>query len=170
MLVVPKNKAETVIMAQSACDILGEQLEVFGFDRYGDPLFQTLGFADSKGKLLCVVIAYHYTKPNVTMAFAADSPRWATRGNIEELGKWAFEDLDCQRVTAFVKKTNRRARKFDEGIGFKYEGNLRKAADDSDIIIYGLFKEEHLKWVRKANGRKTLNDSRGTRPEGNSAG
>jgi len=37
--------AENALMAQWGCDILDENLEMFGFDRNGMPLFQTLGFA-----------------------------------------------------------------------------------------------------------------------------
>ena len=162
MIVTPKNKAETVVMAQWACDVLNETLEMFGFDRYGDPLFQTIGFSRND-ELICVVIGYHYTKPNISMAFAAKSPRWATKGNIAALGKWVFEDLDCDRITAFVAKNNKRARKFDEGMGFKHEGKLRKAALEGDIIIYGLLKEDHKKWLRKAfNGQKGIDKSRGS--------
>ena len=161
MIVSPKNAAENVLLAKWACDILGDELETFGFDRYGNPLFTSLGFS-VKNEMACVVVAYQYIKPNICMAFASKNPRWATKGNIKALGEWAFDTLDCERVTAFVKKNNKRARKFDEGIGFQHEGKLRKACDDGDIIIYGLLKEDHEKWLRKAfNGQKGIDNGSG---------
>lgn len=150
MIVSPQTKDDNLVLAQWACGILGDDLEAFGFNRSGDPLFQTLGFTDNKKNLLCVVIAYHYAKPNVFMAFASRSPRWATKGNIRALGDWAFNELGCSRITATVNKTNKRARKFDEGVGFTYEGNMRGASEEGDIIIYALHKKDHEAWLRKA--------------------
>lgn len=162
MIHVPTNPFQNIVLAKWACEVLGEELETFGFDRNGDPLFNTVGFSVND-QLACVVVAYHYVKPNVTMAFASTNPRWATKGNIAALGQWAFDDLDCERVTAFVKKSNKRARKFDEGIGFQHEGKLRRACDDGDVIVYGLLKEDHKKWLRKAfNGKQGLDTGTGS--------
>lgn len=149
-IVSPETKADNLALTQWACEILGDTLETFGFDRHGEPLFQSLGFARN-GELLCVVVAYQYTPPNVVMAFAANSPKWASRSNIAALGEWAFVDMKCERVTAFVRKSNKRARKFDEGMGFRYEGNMQKAAEGGeDVIVYGLSKTDHHAWLRKA--------------------
>lgn len=154
MIVIPKNKAESVIMAQWACDILDEKLETFGFDRNGEPMFDALGIS-REGKLVCVFVAYQYAVPNVFIAFAASSPRWATKESIKAVCYWIFEQLNCTRMTTSTKKRNKRSRRFQEGIGFKFEGKLRKATDNDDIIIYGLTREDHKTWLRKAfNGQK----------------
>ena len=154
MIVVPKNSAENVLMAQWACDILKENLEMFGFDRNGNPMFQTLGFSRG-GEMLCVFIAYQYAHPNIFMAFASKSARWASKENIRALGIWIYHDLNCTRMTTFTQKKNRRSRKFQEGVGFKHEGKLRNASDEGDIIVYGLTRTDHEQWLRKAfNGQK----------------
>lgn len=154
MIVVPKNQAENVLLAQWACDILDENLEMFGFDRYGTPMFQTLGFA-REGKTVCVFVAYQYSVPNIFVAFAATTPRWASKENIRAIGIWLFDDLKCDRLTTLTAKNNRRSRKFQEGVGFKHEGKLKKASVNGDIIIYGLTKTDHQAWLRKAfNGQK----------------
>ena len=155
MIVVPKNQAENVLLAQWACNILGEPLELFGFDRHGTPMFHTMGFSRND-ELLCVFIAYHYTKPNIFMAFASKSPRWASKENIRTLGEWLFGQLECKRLTTLTKKRNKRSRKFQEGIGFIPEGKLQKACEDDDLMIYALLKSNHEKWLRKAfNGKET---------------
>lgn len=154
MIVVPKNQAENVLMAQWACDILDTKLEMFGFDRYGEPLFQTLGFS-REGEMLCVFVAYQFSHPNIFMSFASKNPRWASKENIRALGIWIFHDLNCNRVTTLTQKKNRRSRKFQEGMGFKHEGKLRNASDEGDIIIYGLTQTDHEIWLRKAfNGQE----------------
>jgi hypothetical protein len=154
MIVYPETVEHTFQMAEWAAQRLGEPLEAFGFDRRGMPLFQCMGFARDD-KLLCVVVAYHRTRDNIFMAFAADSPRWASKENVAAMGAWVFGQLGVKRVSAAVKKDNKRARKFDEGIGFKPEGKIRKADNGKDIMIYGMLKEEHEQWLRKAfNGKQ----------------
>lgn len=168
-IVVPENQEQNLALAQWACDILGDELEAFGFDRHGYPLFSTIGFAVDN-ELLCVFVAFQYAKPNVTMAFASTSPRWATKGNIAYLGRWLFDSLDCQRITAIIEKKNKRSRKFCEGVGFRHEGKLRKAKPDGDVIIYGLLKEDHEEWLRKAFNGKKYTASAGRRPQRSSTG
>ena len=160
MIVVPETTEQNIILLSFACEILGETYEHFGFDRNGKPLFMTMGFVRGDD-LICVVVAHGYMKPNIVFSFASTDPRWATRTNLKALGDWAFDRLGCERITSLVKKNNKRSRKFVEGVGFKYEGKLRKACDDTDIIIYGLLKDEHKQWLRKAfNGwRQRINHS-----------
>jgi hypothetical protein len=154
LIVVPKNKAETVLMAQWACDILETKLELFGFDRYGNPIFETMGFSRD-GELLCVFVVHQYMPPNIFIAFASKSPRWASKENLRALGIWIFDDLGCDRMTTLTEKKNRRSRKFQEGVGFRYEGNIKGGTYNDDLIIYGLTKEDHEVWLRKAFNGKT---------------
>ena len=154
MIVTPKNKAETVLMAEFACDILGTKLEVFGFDRYGNPLFETMGFSRN-GELLCVFVVHGYAPPNISIAFASKNPRWASKENLRALGWWVFDELGCERMTTITEKKNKRSRKFQEGVGFKYEGKLREATHNDDLIVYGLLKKDHEAWLRKAFDGKT---------------
>ena len=149
MIVVPKNKAESVILAEWACEILPSKLEMFGFDRFGAPMFETLGFSRN-GEILCVFIAYQYAPPNVFVAFAAKSPRWASKENLRAVGIWIFDQLDCDRMTTLTEKHNKRSRKFQEGVGFQHEGKLSKASKDDDLIIYALTKDRHKEWLRRA--------------------
>ena len=153
MIVYSQGVEDTIRMADWCAAILREPLEAFGFDRHGRPLFQCIGFA-RENELMCVVILYHQTTNGVFCSFAATNPRWASKENIRAWGYWIFEQLKLDRVTAAIKKNNKRSRKFVEGIGFHVEGKLRKAVDGEDMIIYGLLKEEHDTWLRKAfNGQ-----------------
>lgn len=159
MIVYPEGPLQNIQMAEWCCEKLGEPLEAFGFSRQGKPLFSCMGFARDN-KLACVVITYHRTTDGVFCSFAADNPRWASKENIAAWGHWIFGQLGAKRVTATILKGNKRSRKFTEGIGFKYEGKVRKAVDGEDMIIYGLLKNEHDEWLRKAfNGKQRRNRS-----------
>ena len=100
-------------------------------------------------------VVYQYSPPNIFISFASKDPRWASKENLRALGVWVFGDLGCTRMTTLTEKQNKRSRKFQEGVGFKHEGKLRKATDNGDIIVYGLTKQDHSAWLRKAfNGKE----------------
>ena len=124
-------------------------MEAFGFNRKGEPLFQCIGFAREE-ELVCVVVNYLQTTNGVLTSFAATSPRWASKENVAAWGHWIFYQMKKDRVTATLLKSNKRSRKFVEGIGFKVEGKVRKAVKGEDMILYGMLKHEHEQWLRKA--------------------
>jgi RimJ/RimL family protein N-acetyltransferase len=54
-------------------------------------------------------------------------------------------------VTGLVRVDNIEARRFDENLGFVQEGIIRRGADDgTDMILYGMLKEE-CRWLELAN-------------------
>ena len=149
MIVYPRNEEETLAMAEWCAEKLGEPLEGYGFNRYGKPLFQCIGFARDN-ELMCVAVLYHNSISNIFVAFAATNPRWASKENIAAWGHWVFDQLGKDRVTSAILKSNKRSRKFAEGVGFKVEGKVRKAMKGDDMMIYGLLKSEYEEWLRKA--------------------
>ncbi|MHB0999341.1 MAG: GNAT family N-acetyltransferase [Armatimonadota bacterium] len=64
------------------------------------------------------------------------------------LMKYAFEQLNLQRVTLYVHTFNERAIKVYEKCGFKLEGRMRKAhymdGVYSDVLMMGLLREEFI--------------------------
>ena len=97
------------------------------------------------GELVAGVI-YHDYRPQVgdiQLSVAASSPRWATRSIIRELLAYPFEQLSCRRITATVRGDNRRALRFDAGIGFVVEGRMRAYNTEGvDQVILGMMREE----------------------------
>ncbi len=84
---------------------------------------------------------------DMEISFAADSPRWATRGMVRDILAYPFVQCDCTRLTAVVGKRNKRARRFVEGLGFKQEGCVRRGLDGrQDAILYGL-QNEQCRWI-----------------------
>lgn len=81
------------------------------------------------------------------IAMAADNPRWATRETIRKLLAYPFGQLGCQRLTTIIEASNARAIRFNEGLGFRREGLIRRAYRDADAIVLGLLKEELPAWA-----------------------
>lgn len=82
---------------------------------------------------------------DVRLHIASTTPRWATRDTISELLNYAFDDLNCNRVTGIVPVSNKKAIEFDKGIGFKQEGYHRQAGTDGeDCVSLALLRDEFL--------------------------
>ena len=98
------------------------------------------------GRLLAVAAYNNYTTRDIELNFAADHPRWATKQVVTWLLAYPFVQLGTQRVTAKVKKSNKKARKLLVGVGFKEEGCHRHAAENLETVFsYGMVRPEFMK-------------------------
>lgn len=89
------------------------------------------------------VVYSHFYGHDIQMTIATTDKRWATRATLRTLFKYPFDQLKVERVTATTAKSNKKARKMLEKLGFKLEGVLRKGYDGKrDAVVYGMLKEE----------------------------
>ena len=102
---------------------------------------------EENGELIAGVVFDHYTGPSISMHVAATGKRWMTKDFLWRCFAYPFIQLQCNRITGLVRADNIAAQKFDEHLGFKREGLLRKAAKDgTDYIVYGMLREE-CRWL-----------------------
>lgn len=103
--------------------------------------------------LLAVCIYHNFTAPReidgktwygtCEISMAAASPRWATRQTITNLLGLPFSQYNCRKVLTAIPSTNRRAIRFNEGIGLKPEGTLRhQFAKGVHACIHGIMRSE----------------------------
>jgi RimJ/RimL family protein N-acetyltransferase len=136
--------------------VFGRDKEIAEFVRQRTP--NTTGFGECStigvirfGRLLGGVVYNNY-RPNigdVTVNFAFDDPRWATPSVMGSVCAYPFIQLGCKRVTALVRRKNKRSREFiEKAIGFKLEGCARKGFGDDDAMLYGLLRHE-CRWLKE---------------------
>lgn len=126
------------------------------------PAMKALGVVegpDLSHPLLAVCIYHGYVAPMLIdgkpwygvceISFAAASPKWATRRTISNLLRIPFLQYNCRKVTTVIPSTNKRAIRFNEGIGLKPEGTLRHHfAKGVHACIFGMMKAEFEKrWL-----------------------
>tara|TARA_R110000796_G_scaffold214260_1_gene330255 strand:- start:1301 stop:1765 length:465 start_codon:yes stop_codon:yes gene_type:complete len=117
----------------------------FPFDDYS-----ALGLVKDN-ELIAGVVYNYYNKPNIFAHIAATpGKRWLTKEFLFAMFDYPFNQLGCNRVTGLVPKKNKEARRFDTHLGFEYEGNMRHALPDDDMLIYGMLKEK-CKWLKLKN-------------------
>lgn len=114
--------------------------------------FVSMAFFDHGIK--AAVLYHNYRLTDIEVVFAAEpGSRWATRDTINMALRYPFR-IGCNRITAIVRKDNKKVRKLLEQLGFKQEGKLRKAdIDKHDLFIYGLLESE-ARLERKEKLRK----------------
>ena len=62
------------------------------------------------------------------------------------LFSFPFQQLQCSRITSFVIRSNKRARKFNERLGFKLEGIKRRGHGRDDVFMFGMLASECRFW------------------------
>lgn len=116
--------------------------------------FVTIG-VEKNGKLLAGAVYNNMRSEgsipfDMQIAFYASSPKWATRSNMEAILGYPFDHLKLKRITAIVKKSNKKAKKLITSLGFQYEGKARLAWDGvNDAFIYGMLREEAKMCIAK---------------------
>lgn len=100
------------------------------------------------GEIIAGMALGGWERGNIEVSFAADSPKWATRDTIRRMMAWPLVQLDCHRVTTRIAASNKRAIKFNEGIGFKREGLIRQGwGPDEDAVLLGLLRDDAPEWM-----------------------
>jgi len=104
---------------------------------------------EEDGELIAGVAFNMYTGPSISMHVAAvPGKRWMTKDFLWRCFAYPFLQLRCKRVTGLTRADNLKAQKFIEHLGFQKEGVIRCGwADGTDVILYGMLKDEcrHLR-------------------------
>lgn len=87
-----------------------------------------------------------WTGPNIFTAVAVEDRRAISRKFLFLCFWYAFEQLQCRRITALVNEDNSASIRGLEHLGFTREATLVDAAPKGDVIVYRLFRED-CKWL-----------------------
>ncbi len=105
-----------------------------------------IGFVKD-GRLLAVAVYHDYRGHTIMLSGAAESRLWATKPAIRMLFWYPFMDRGVRRVTTITARKNKRARRFNEKVGFTLEGVSPKEYDGKDdACIYGMLRER-CRWL-----------------------
>lgn len=127
-------------------------MRIPGIESFGAE-YQTLGLIDQGGRTWAAVIYTDYSRFNICMHVASEGAQWMTKSFLFAVFDYPFNQLGCDRVTAFVASKNSRSRHFCERIGFLKEGTLREAHHGDDLIAYGMLKRE-CRWIEHGKAKR----------------
>ena len=106
-----------------------------------------IGVVDGN-RMIAGVVYNNYHGHMIEASIAAIDPRWCKRTILRAIFSYPFKQLGVTRLQVTIAKRNKRARRFVERLGFKFEGVGRKALPDGkDAAVYSILDNE-VKWIR----------------------
>lgn len=110
--------------------------------------FNAIGLWED-GELIAGWVVNHFNWPDIALHVAVKpGSNWASRRFMKVVFGYIFEQLGCTRLTGSISSNNEVAKHLAVRLGGKLEGTLRRAnPDGSDILLYGMLKEE-CRWIR----------------------
>ena len=114
--------------------------------------YEAVGVQDADGRMVAGCIYHNYLRryANCEISFAADTPRFATRGVIRGLLSVPFGQYACRRVTLLVPIGATRTIRFVSGIGFVREGCIRDMYDTKKHgLVYGMTVRDYDRLRRR---------------------
>lgn len=139
--------------------IYGQDARVIDFvakklDEYDFPANCSAIGVESNGELIAGVVFDGYTQAGISMHVAAvEGKHWLSKEFLYAVFAYPFIQLNCNRVTGLVRADNFKAQKLDEHLGFVKEGLIRRGCSDgTDMILYGMLKEE-CRWIGNTKGK-----------------
>lgn len=116
-----------------ANNILGE--------RFDPARTRTIG-QERNGRLNAVVVFDAITERNSCIHIATLGKHWLGRRFLPNVFDYAFNHLGLHRLTGLVPVNNLRALRFNHHLGFRYEGVIREAREDGDLVMLGMLRRE----------------------------
>ena len=99
---------------------------------------------EREGILKGGIVFTDYSPPNIRIACVLEAP--LTRRFLRGIYYYPFHQLKVNRITALVDAKNRASRELLEHDGYMWEGCMREAAVNDDVMIYGLLKKD-CRWL-----------------------
>jgi len=103
-----------------------------------------IGVASDEGEIIGVAIYHNFRHTDIEITFVTSTPRWATKATVRSLLHYPFFQLGVDRMTAITRKSNKKARKLLEGLGFLLEGTHPYAAMGKTACTYGLYRQNAI--------------------------
>lgn len=113
--------------------------------------FTTIGSVVN-GRLVAGVVYNNFSGAGCCAHIGSVGKHWLTREFLYAIFDYPFNQLQLRRITVLTARRNKKARKFVDRLGFKYEGCVRHALPDDDWIMYGMLREEctHISRLKEA--------------------
>lgn len=132
-----------VVPAGNNTELVGQYVGEKCGDTFDPGTYQALAVINDQSQFVAGVVINMYSGYDCRISCATETSA-AWRDNVMRgVFNYIFIQLGCVRVTAMVRKGNKRSRKFLEDLGFVLEGNLRLGYDGvKDALVYGLLASE----------------------------
>jgi RimJ/RimL family protein N-acetyltransferase len=120
-----------------------------GIGEYFSPPYVGIGFTRNGRELCGGALFNNWTGSNIDVSIYG--PGAMTRYALGIGCRYAFKQINANRITARTKRSNKTMQRLLPRIGFTFEGSLKRyygPARMDDALIYALFIEGAEKWMQ----------------------
>jgi RimJ/RimL family protein N-acetyltransferase len=107
---------------------------------FTEPMCRGFGITDRHGALIGAAIWSSYQHKNVELSCVGAGAFRA--GACRELARFAFDELECERISFTVRASDEYTLKVAMKFGWRVEGRKRRYFADCDAIILGMLRSE----------------------------
>ena len=100
-----------------------------------------IGRLDCDGKLMAGVLYEDFNGANIVCHIAGEG-NWASRGFLNVIFDYPFNQLNVGRITVPVASTNLKSINLVTRMGFTLESTLAQAIPDGDLHLFRMFRKE----------------------------
>lgn len=129
------------------------QVAAAGVSHLGEGvIFLVATGAEANSRPLAAVLFHNYQPAwkTIEVTMAAVTPIWAKKAAISTMLRYVFDELGCERLQAVTAKRGsgpKRARRFLEHLGFKFEGVGRRAFGSDDAVMFSMLRTDAQYWL-----------------------
>lgn len=124
---------------------VGPWIEAHGGGFYRDGS-QCIGL-ERDGELIAGVLYDYWNGASIYMHVAANGAHWLDREYLRVCFDYPFRQLGAKVVIGLVPESNKKARRFDEHLGFKLTATIPEGHPDGKLLIYTMRRDE-CRWLR----------------------
>ena len=137
--------ATTPEQRASLLDWAAKEAAVAGHDFVGSAPFEAFAVI-RQDRLVGAIFLTNFRRGDAEISVVGRKG-WLSKAVCVEFFTFCFQVAKLSRITSFVARRHKRARKLNEGIGFVLEGVKKKGIDGkSDLIMYGMTAQQ-CRWI-----------------------
>lgn len=128
-------------------------LHLAGIKSLGEGVVFVVATGTDPGARPLAAVVFHAYSPafrSIEVSMASDSLMWAKKPAISTMLNYVFNELKCERLQAVTARKGRgpkRARRFLEHLGFRFEGVGRRAFGADDAVMFSMLRENAQYWL-----------------------
>ena len=105
------------------------------------PPYFAIGFATDDKRPMAAAVFNEFNGSNIELTIWAEKGK-ITKGIIQTIANYVFNQLKCRRLTVRTKKRNKAVLKLALRCGFTYEHVVSRYFTDDDAVVFRMYPED----------------------------
>ena len=118
------------------------------------PPYFAIGFATDDKRPMAAAIFNEFNGSNIELTIWAEKGK-ITKGIIQTIANYVFNQLKCRRLTVRTKKRNKTVQELALRYGFTYEHVVKRYFPDDHAVVFRMYPED-CRWLKRERNASAL--------------